>query len=358
MKRIILCFISVIIGFSGSIVPGYALQNAVRGDLNGDRDVNLSDAIIALRISVDMETEVTGILAETDMDGDGQIGLEEAICALQVAAELRRKVFVAEDIIRGEIQMAGGGLEGYPIVDGFSDEDRSPLTFKNNLGLGGSDEIIIRYVVPVSDPCGDDPDESDGIDTPCGSLPDLTIDSALSPSSAEIDVREDLAAAPYSEWDDGCYCDGKTYGPPRYGIPFMITPPDSAPGDSQVLHVTGIQSWTGMFQIRPFTDDDGFSYPNKALSTYPSGSRICFFDLGPVRVVRFFITENNALMREDSSAGTTSQPIAENIRNMQIVLGLDRNGDGVAEEWIEDGELTEEDKAFVTDARISLTETD
>ena len=62
------------------------------GDLNGDGEANLTDAILALKVLSGIDTY--GLIrqdydAKVDADGDDRIGLAEAILGLQVAAELR-----------------------------------------------------------------------------------------------------------------------------------------------------------------------------------------------------------------------------------------------------------------------------
>ena len=64
----------------------------VAGDLNGDGEANLTDAILALKVLSGIDTY--GLIRpdydfRVDADGDDRIGLAEAILGLQVAAELR-----------------------------------------------------------------------------------------------------------------------------------------------------------------------------------------------------------------------------------------------------------------------------
>jgi hypothetical protein len=61
-----------------------------KGDINGDRTVDLTDALLALKIINGLDA--IGILADyaesgADVNGDGRIGVEEVIYALQAVAE-------------------------------------------------------------------------------------------------------------------------------------------------------------------------------------------------------------------------------------------------------------------------------
>jgi PKD repeat protein len=63
-----------------------------KGDLNGDRLVDMTDAVLALQVIAGMNPD--GILANyassgVDVNGDGRLSLEEVIFIMQTAAELR-----------------------------------------------------------------------------------------------------------------------------------------------------------------------------------------------------------------------------------------------------------------------------
>jgi len=53
----------------------------VKGDLNGDNNVNLSDAILGLQVCIGLNPE--GINLKGDVNSDGKIGLEEVIYILR-----------------------------------------------------------------------------------------------------------------------------------------------------------------------------------------------------------------------------------------------------------------------------------
>lgn len=63
------------------------LDNLLKGDVNDDTQVDLADAILALKAVAGLRP--AGVYAAVDVDGDGRIGIAEAVYALQAAAEMR-----------------------------------------------------------------------------------------------------------------------------------------------------------------------------------------------------------------------------------------------------------------------------
>jgi hypothetical protein len=59
------------------------------GDVNGDKSVNLTDAILALKVTSGLDTTGENITVSADVNGDNRIGLEEVIYILQHAAGFR-----------------------------------------------------------------------------------------------------------------------------------------------------------------------------------------------------------------------------------------------------------------------------
>ena len=59
----------------------------LKGDVNGDTNVNLADAILALKVIVGLNP--TGINLNADVNGDNKIDLAEVIYVLQHVAGLR-----------------------------------------------------------------------------------------------------------------------------------------------------------------------------------------------------------------------------------------------------------------------------
>jgi formylglycine-generating enzyme len=60
----------------------------VRGDLNGDGNVDIADAIIALQL-LGWVTPVEEVFKSADVDQDGKLGMAEAIHVLQIIAQIR-----------------------------------------------------------------------------------------------------------------------------------------------------------------------------------------------------------------------------------------------------------------------------
>lgn len=63
-------------------------EEAVIGDLDGDAEITVSDALIALRIAAKLAPETPEALALGDVDGDGTITVGDALQILRVAAKL------------------------------------------------------------------------------------------------------------------------------------------------------------------------------------------------------------------------------------------------------------------------------
>ena len=75
-------FVNIGIGIKPAVFP---LLKA--GNLNGSPDVDLGDAILALKVLAGQEP--VGIYSGADVDGDGAVGLAEAIYIMQSVAGLR-----------------------------------------------------------------------------------------------------------------------------------------------------------------------------------------------------------------------------------------------------------------------------
>ncbi len=64
--------------------PRTACITLTPGDVNGDTNVDLTDAILSLQITTDSASG--RVLKEADVDGNGAIGIEEAIKILDELA--------------------------------------------------------------------------------------------------------------------------------------------------------------------------------------------------------------------------------------------------------------------------------
>ena len=67
-----------------------AEYEGLSGDVNGDKSVNLTDAVTSLQVAAGMTPP--GVTAVGDVSSDGKIGIEEAVYALQTAAGIRLPV--------------------------------------------------------------------------------------------------------------------------------------------------------------------------------------------------------------------------------------------------------------------------
>jgi hypothetical protein len=56
------------------------------GDINGDYVINISDAILLLKVLAGTSPPQTRIFLEADVNGDGQLGLAEALFVLKKVA--------------------------------------------------------------------------------------------------------------------------------------------------------------------------------------------------------------------------------------------------------------------------------
>ena len=70
-----------------SVQAGFWISILMKGDLNGDREVDLADLVLSLQVLTGMSP--AGLHRGADVDADGQIGLTEAIYILGKAAGLR-----------------------------------------------------------------------------------------------------------------------------------------------------------------------------------------------------------------------------------------------------------------------------
>ena len=81
MKR----FLWILVLFFFSFTPSWAWTV---GDINDDKQVDLTDAVLALQVIIGILPQQT-VYIKADVNGDAKIGLEEAIYILQTVAEMR-----------------------------------------------------------------------------------------------------------------------------------------------------------------------------------------------------------------------------------------------------------------------------
>ncbi len=64
------------------------VETVIRGDMDGDGEITVSDALVALRIAARLAEETPEAIAIGDADGDGAITVSDALRILRVAAKL------------------------------------------------------------------------------------------------------------------------------------------------------------------------------------------------------------------------------------------------------------------------------
>jgi len=238
-------------------------------------------------------------------------------------AAMHQNVRVAKMFLERDVRMAGCGLKNFY----HEDERVYTLVFENANGATGSDKLTINYIDYSNDSC-------DNI------LPQITLAGTMPANSAEADVNEDLTTSPYSDWDSEFSCGGNTYG----GTPFkpfkaIITAPDGSKSD--VVYITQVQANANKIQNRPYA---GFN--NKVLNSYPAGSTIEFFNEEKLTEVIYDLVDG--VLRRNS------QPVAENIEDLQFAFGLDTDDNGTVDSWVNNADLTDVEKDQVRLVRISV----
>lgn len=223
-------------------------------------------------------------------------------------AAMQQNMRAGKMFLERDVRMAGCGIQN------LSQEDERvyALTFENADGATGSDKLTINYIDYSVDEC-------DSV------LPDLALSGTMPAASAEAEVNEDLTTAPYSAWGDEFTCGDNTYG----GTPFevfkaIIKAPDGSSSD--VVYVTTVQPNSSKLQNRPYAGFD-----NKVLNEYPAGSSISFFNEDKLTQVVYDLVDG--VLRRNS------QPIAENIEDLQFAFGLDTNSDGTIDSWVTSADL-------------------
>lgn len=336
-RSLMVLFWILTLSTSFALAAGPCME-AFKGDLSGDGDVGLADAVMGLEIAAGWENQAPE--PTSDVDGDGVVGLEEVAYVLQVTAGFRPDAPSIQSRLSPELQKAGFGLDAYPTTGGY---DPAPFIFGNNSGPNGSDEITIRFVAENSNLCGENPNPVSDVTSGCDLLPPLTLNEAVPIAASEFRVSENLTQAPYSAWDEGCFCQGLVYVAPQWELPVLIkTTPEYQPSAAEILFITGIQASFSRFQFRSFFDGNGNLVENRLENGFPAGSSVSFFLEQPVESVRFFISSSNVLMRHNLLEPEPA-PLFENVQNIQFAFGIDQDQDGMVDDWIGDDPMDELD---------------
>jgi len=71
----------IVVGEGPAARRNVALDPVIKGDVDGNRDIDLADAIRALQVAAGIDAD--GVEPHSDVDGDGRIGLAEALFSLK-----------------------------------------------------------------------------------------------------------------------------------------------------------------------------------------------------------------------------------------------------------------------------------
>ncbi|MCP4346012.1 MAG: hypothetical protein GY795_10865 [Desulfobacterales bacterium] len=92
MKKLLTYYCTIIFCVFISVVSFPLISNGyVAGDINGNNEVDINDAIIGLKISTN-SLYSQYISLNADVNGDNNIGIEEVVYVLQVISELRQNI--------------------------------------------------------------------------------------------------------------------------------------------------------------------------------------------------------------------------------------------------------------------------
>jgi type IV pilus assembly protein PilW len=255
-------------------------------------------------------------------------------------AAMQQNVRVSKMFLERDVRMAGCGLQNL----GYYGSRVYALDFEDEEGTTDTDKIFVNYIDYSVTTC-------DGI------LPDLTSTGGPSPTSSEAEVEEEFGLSPWSAWVNEFTCDGDTYG----GNPFkefmiIIISPDGTQSD--VVYVTQAQNTGGTDKVQnaPYPTGCGSSC-NKVINTYPPGSTLKFFNSNKMKRVAYYVSDNvltrDSLDSEDGTTVVSSDPIAEDIEDLQFSFGLDTDGDDFIDTWIDDA-LSDTNKDQIRLVRINI----
>jgi hypothetical protein len=72
---------------SSRVLFSFTIQPPLKGDVSGDGELSLEDAILALKVTTGLSAGA--ISADKDVNADGRIGLPEALYVIQSLSGLR-----------------------------------------------------------------------------------------------------------------------------------------------------------------------------------------------------------------------------------------------------------------------------
>jgi type IV pilus assembly protein PilW len=264
-------------------------------------------------------------------------------------APLQQNVRIAKMFLERDIRMAGANMDGvaYPLSSTTVNTLLYPVANDNDNtdGDAGSDELTVVYIDYYAGACGDAPDPAGG-DISCDDFPSLTLANTMPASSAIAEIEEEISDAPYSQWDDDCYCNGVLSGvPPSSGDAYraIITSPDGTSSD--IVYIKTVSN-NGGGSLDNLGNGPYNGFDNKVLNGYPAGSTISFFSEDSYVEMTYDLVDGN--LRRNGAT------IAENIEDLQFAFGLDTTDDGSVDTWINDVDLDDTQKLQVRMVRINI----
>lgn len=335
----------------------------------------LVELLVAMAISMFVLAAVLSIFNSSSLS----YNVQEDIAAVQ------QDVRVGKMFIERDIRMAGAGLAEYPPLANLADDATIGITFKNGFGVNDSDEIVIRYITPVPDMCGDPPTGAGSDDVSCASLPPLltapqnnNTEEGMPVTSSSVNVEQD--SMDNTDWDGNCYCDGELYeitnnsvSSEMPGIIYHRDPDTGKIDKAEKILISKVSPSSDKFSNNP-----EINYDNKVANYYPVGSTVMFFEFEPIEFIRYYIDADGVLWREydgdlgdnDGVLNPTANRVVEHIEDLQFAFGLDTDDDGQVDTW-RDGssdlvqvtdpdtgetwfDLSDADKDLVRTVRISV----
>lgn len=298
--------------------------------INGESGFTLVELLITMAI---FGIILGGILKVYDTNNYTYKVQEEVVA-------MNQNVRVSKMFLERDIRMAGCGLTEFAYENAIV----SSIEFDNDTTSGdpGTDKLTVRYIDYNENSCS-------------GLLPQLISEGSMPPTSRECNIQEDLDVSPYDAWNQPFVCGGITYGDVGPGgfvdFPIIVISPDGTRSD--VLVITNVQA-AGADNLQNAHQG---TYNNQVLSTYPEGSTINFFDKRSLKEYTYYVS-SGVLMRDrfDFVSGVAvSDPIAEDIDDLQFAFKLDTDGDGVVDSpWINNTDLTHAQRPQVRLVRINV----
>ncbi len=243
----------------------------------------------------------------------------ESYIVQEDVAQMQQNVRMAKYYIERDLRMAGYGL-GTIGVGGLR---VLPFEFENNKNatdfLPNGDVLTIRYITEDDSACGATPPVAAGVAGSCSALPQLNLKGGMPESSSEATIVQDFSVAPFSLWDQDCWCGNTVYTQPTPGYAALITSPDGSKSD--IVFITQVQNTGGddKLQNRPY-----LTYDNKVINSYPDGSTIKFFNMDSFTTLKYYVDSNYKFIQEKNGNKVT---IAENIEDFQVSFFGDFNDD-------------------------------